>query len=78
MIVPVRLSSPTRSRPIFDAGKLPNLDRVHDRFKPDPASILDVAVRLTPLSAYDELVAVCQPKAEFVLEGAWHEDPRPC
>jgi hypothetical protein len=48
----------------LDAGRLPNLDRLHECFKPD-----DVAVRLAPLSAYDELVAVRQPKAELVLDG---------
>jgi hypothetical protein len=53
----------------LDAGKLPNLDRMHARFKPNRATIPDVAVMLTPLSAYDELVAVCQPTAELVLEG---------
>jgi hypothetical protein len=53
----------------LDAGRLPDLDRLHERFKPDRASIPDVAVRLTPLSAYDELAAVCQPKTELVLEG---------
>jgi hypothetical protein len=34
---------------------------------PDP--VYRGAVRLTPLSAYDELAAVCQPKTELVLEG---------
>jgi len=53
----------------LDASRLPNLDRLHERFKPDRALIPDVAVRLTPLSAYDELAAVCQPKTELVLEG---------
>jgi hypothetical protein len=53
----------------LDAGRLPNLDRLHERFKPDRATIPDVAVRLAPLSAYDELAAVCQPNAELVLEG---------
>ncbi len=53
----------------LDAGKLPNLDRLHEHFKPDRATIPDVAVRLAPLSAYDELAAVCQPTAEPVLDG---------
>jgi hypothetical protein len=53
----------------LDAGRLPDLDRLHERFKPDQAAIPDVAVRLAPLSAYDELAAVCPPKAELVLEG---------
>jgi hypothetical protein len=53
----------------LDAGRLPDLDRLHERFKPDRATIPDVAVRLTPLSAYDELAAVCQPKTELLLDG---------
>jgi hypothetical protein len=53
----------------LDAGRLPNLDRLHERFKPDRATIPDVAVKLAPLSAYDELAAVCPPKAALVLGG---------
>jgi hypothetical protein len=53
----------------LDAGRLPSLDRLHERFRPDRATIPDVAVRLTPLSAYDELAAVCQPNSELVLDG---------
>jgi hypothetical protein len=53
----------------LDAGRLPTLDRLYQRFRPDRATIPDVAVRLAPLSAYDELAAVCQPAAEPVLDG---------
>jgi hypothetical protein len=53
----------------LDAGKLPNLDRLHERFKPDRTTIPDVAVRLAPLSTYDELAAVSQPKPDLVLDG---------
>lgn len=53
----------------LDAGRLPNLDRLHERFKPDRATIPHVAVKLAPLSAYDELATVCPPKAALVLEG---------
>jgi hypothetical protein len=35
----------------LDAGRLPNLGRLHERFKPDQATI---PVRLAALSAYDE------------------------
>ncbi len=38
----------------LDAGNLPDLNRLRDRFKPDRAAIPDVVVKLTPLSAYDE------------------------
>ena len=34
----------------LDAGNLPGLDRLHERFKPDRATIPDVAVELTPLT----------------------------
>ena len=53
----------------LDAGRLPDLDRLRDRFKPDRAVIPDVAVELVPLSAYDELAAVRAPKTDLVLEG---------
>jgi hypothetical protein len=53
----------------LDAGGLPDLDRLRDRFKPDQAAIPNVAVELVPLSAYDELAAVCAPKTEFALDG---------
>ena len=48
----------------LDAGVLPDLDRLRERFKPDRAAIPDVAVELVPLSAYDELAAVRTPSAE--------------
>ena len=53
----------------LDGGILPDLDRLHERFKPDRAAIPDVAVELVALTAYDELVAVCLPKAELVRDG---------
>jgi transposase InsO family protein len=53
----------------LDAGKLPDLDRLHERFKPDRVAIPDVAVVLTPLSAYDELAAVRAPNAVALCEG---------
>ena len=53
----------------LDAGCLPNLDRLRDRFKPDAAVIPNVAVELVPLSAYDELVAVRAPTTDLALEG---------
>ena len=31
----------------LDAGNLPDLDRLHDRFKPDRSAIPDIAVELT-------------------------------
>jgi hypothetical protein len=53
----------------LDAGVLPDLDRMRERFKPDRATIPDVAVELVPLSAYDELAAVRAPTAELALDG---------
>ena len=52
----------------LDAGGLPDLDRLRDRFKPDQAVIPHVAVELVPLSAYDELAAVRAPKTELALD----------
>ena len=51
------------------AGVLPDLDRLRDRFKPDQATIPEVAVELVPLSAYDELAAVHAPSIDRVLDG---------
>jgi hypothetical protein len=47
----------------LDAGLLPDIDRLRDRFKPDATDIPQVTVTLTPLSAYDELAVVTQPGA---------------
>ena len=53
----------------LDAGGLPDLDRLRDRFAPDRAAIPDVAVELVPLSAYDELAAVRAPNIDLMLDG---------
>ena len=42
----------------LDAGRLPNLTRLRERFAPDAASIPEVVVALASLSIYDELVSV--------------------
>jgi len=60
----------------LDAGNLPDLDRLRDRFKPERIAIPDVAVALTPLSAYDELAAVRQPNTALGHDGERHEDDR--
>jgi len=54
---------------LLDAGELPQLDRLRERFKPDRAAIPDVAVVLTPLSAYDELAVIHAPEAATLCEG---------
>jgi hypothetical protein len=53
----------------LDAGELPNLDRLRERFKPDRVDIPDVAIALMPLSAYDELAAVRAPNAATLCAG---------
>jgi hypothetical protein len=45
----------------LDAGRLPDLDRLRERFLPDAAAIPDVVVELVPLSLYDELATVTTP-----------------
>jgi transposase InsO family protein len=52
----------------LDAGMLPDLDRLSERFKPDRSAIPKVAVALVPLSAYDELAAVVAPTADLVRD----------
>jgi hypothetical protein len=54
---------------LLDAGELPQLDRLRERFRPDGAAIPDVAVVLTPLSAYDELAAIHAPEAATPCDG---------
>jgi hypothetical protein len=52
----------------LDAGRLPDLDRLRDRFRPETASIPEVVVELLPLSIYDELATVTTmlaPVGEF-------------
>jgi hypothetical protein len=53
----------------LDAGELPDLGRLRDRFKPDRVDVPDVVVALTPLSAYDELAAVGAPNAATLCAG---------
>ena len=53
----------------LDAGGLPDLDRLRDRFKPDRAVIPHVAVELVPLTAYDELAAVYAATTDLVRDG---------
>ena len=53
----------------LDAGALPDLDALRERFRPAETAIPQVAVALVPLSAYDELAAVHQPNAALVFDG---------
>jgi hypothetical protein len=46
----------------LDAGELRQLDRLRERFRPDGYTIPEVAVVLTPLSAYDELAVIHAPE----------------
>jgi hypothetical protein len=41
----------------LDAGLLPELAEIRERFKPDPDALPEVTVTMTPLSAYDALAA---------------------
>jgi hypothetical protein len=52
----------------LDAGCLPDLDRLRERFIPDAAPIPNVVVELAPLSIYDELATVRTPAS--ILEVA--------
>ncbi|CCD86195.1 conserved protein of unknown function (part of transposase) [Bradyrhizobium sp. ORS 285] len=42
----------------LDAGRLPDLATLRIRFRPEQASVPDVAVELAPLAAYDELASL--------------------
>ena len=49
----------------LDAGRLPDLKRLRERFAPDAASIPEVVVELASLSIYDELVSVITPASSL-------------
>jgi transposase InsO family protein len=53
----------------LDVGEMPDLHRLLERFTPDHVAIPEVVVALTPLSAYDELAAVCTPNSVTLCEG---------
>jgi hypothetical protein len=42
----------------LEAGRLPDLAALRDRFRPEAASIPSVAVKLASLDVYDELASV--------------------
>jgi hypothetical protein len=42
----------------LDARILPDINRLRERFKPDPTAVPDIAVDLVPLTAYDALATV--------------------
>jgi hypothetical protein len=54
----------------LDAGEMPDLHRLRERFTADHVAIPQVVVTVTPLSAYDELAAVCTPNSVTLCEGA--------
>jgi hypothetical protein len=47
----------------LDAGRLPDLDAMRQRFRPDATAIPEVSVELVPLHLYDELGTVCRESA---------------
>jgi hypothetical protein len=44
----------------LEAGRLPDLAALRQRFRPDTATVPDVVVELVPLALYDEFAAVHQ------------------
>jgi hypothetical protein len=48
---------------VLDAGELPDPARLRERFKPDAAAIPAVTVKLAPLTDYDGLGVVEEPRA---------------
>lgn len=51
----------------LDAGRLPDLAALRDRFRPKATSIPSVAVKLAPLNVYDELASVSIASARSSL-----------
>jgi hypothetical protein len=54
----------------LDAGRLPDLAALRERFGPNPASVPVIEVDLVPLNAYDELAAVYGAPPTSTLEVA--------
>ena len=52
----------------LDAGRLPDLAMLSERFAPNPASVPVIEVKFVPLSTYDELAAVYAVKLTSNLE----------
>ncbi len=52
----------------LDAGRLPDLAMMHERFGPNPASVPVIKVEFVPLSSYDELAAVYAVRPTSNLE----------
>ena len=52
----------------LDAGRLPDLAMLRERFAPNPSSVPAINVTFVPLSAYDELAAVHAVSATSNLE----------
>lgn len=52
----------------LDAGRLPDLAPLRQRFAPNPASLPVVAVELVPLNAYDELAGIHAASSTSTLE----------
>ena len=52
----------------LDAGRLPDLAMLRERFAPNPSSVPAIKVEFVPLSAYDELAAVCAVNPTSNLE----------
>jgi hypothetical protein len=53
----------------IDAGRLPSLNVMHERFKPEAAAMPNVVVKLAPLTTYDTLIAVHQCHDAIAQEG---------
>ena len=54
----------------LDAGRLPDLADLRQRFGPAPESVPEIEVELVPLSTYDELARCFAPVATLCLEVA--------
>jgi hypothetical protein len=54
----------------LDAGRLPDMGALRERFGPSPASVPVIEVELVPLNAYDELAAVHAAPSTSHLEVA--------
>ena len=61
----------------LDAGRLPDLAMMHERFGPNPACVPVIKVAFVALSSYDELAAV-YAVARPPAWRSWHDDDQHC
>jgi hypothetical protein len=48
----------------LDAGRLPDLDRLRERFQPPTTAVPEITIEMPELGSYDELASVLPPAGD--------------